>query len=100
MAAKKKLDYIEILISRGVISPEQLAEAEEMSQHADMRLPDALTRLGYATGEEIMRAMAEEHGLDYVKLSDVKVPPPSWSSFPNRLPARTSSCRWPRRTGP
>ncbi len=75
MAAKKKLDYVEILVSRGVISPEQLAEAEEMSQHADMRLPDALTRLGYATGEEIMRAMAEEHGLDYVKLSDVVVPP-------------------------
>jgi len=75
MAAKKKSDYIQILISRGVISPDQLAEAEEMSQHADMRLPDALARLGYATGEEVMRAMAEEHSLDYVKLSDVAVPP-------------------------
>ena len=75
MAAKKKRDFIEILISRGVISPEQLTEAQEMSQHAGMRLPDALARLGYATGEEVMRAMAEEHGLDFVKLSDVKVPP-------------------------
>jgi len=75
MAAKKKLDYLQILITRGIISEEQLAEAEEMSRHADMRLPDALARLGYATGEEVMRAMAEEHGLDYVKLSDVIVPP-------------------------
>jgi len=75
MAAKKKLDYLQILITRGIISAEQLAEAEEMSRHADMRLPDALARLGYATGEEVMRAMAEEHGLDYVKLSDVIVPP-------------------------
>ena len=75
MAAKKKLEYVEILISRGIISSEQLAEAQEMSRHADMRLPDALARLGYATGEEVIRAMAEEHGLDYVKLSDVVVPP-------------------------
>lgn len=75
MAAKKKLDFVQILISRGIISSEQLAEAEEMARHADMRLPDALARLGYATGEEVMRAMAEEHGLDYVKLSDVIVPP-------------------------
>ena len=35
-------------------------------------LPDALTRLGYATGEEVMRAMAEQHGLDYVNLSEIE----------------------------
>ncbi|HUT90925.1 MAG TPA: GspE/PulE family protein [Thermoguttaceae bacterium] len=75
MAAKKKSDYLEILISRGIISSEQLAEAEEMARHSGMRLPDALARLGYATGEEVMRAMAEEHGLDFVKVSDVVVPP-------------------------
>lgn len=75
MAAKNKRDYIEILISRGIISPEQLTEAQEMSEHAGMRLPDALARLGYASGEEVMRAVAEEHGLDFVSLSDVVVPP-------------------------
>ena len=75
MAAKKKRDYIEILISGGVISPDQLTEAEEMVQHTGVRLADALTELGYATGEEVMRAMAEEHGLDYVKLGEVVVPP-------------------------
>ena len=63
MAAKKKTDYLEILISRRIISREQLAEAEEMARHSGMRLPDALARLGYATGEEVMRAMAEEHGV-------------------------------------
>ena len=38
-------------------------------------MPDALIRLGYATGEEVMRAMAEQHGLDYVNLSEVVIPP-------------------------
>ncbi len=75
MAAKKRRDYIEILISRGVISPDQLSEAEDMAQQSGIRLADALARLGYATGEEVMRAMAEEHGLDFVNLSDVVVPP-------------------------
>ncbi len=75
MAARKKRDYIEILISRGVISPDQLSEAEEMAQRQGLKLPEALAELGYATGEEVMRAMAEEHGLDYVKMNDVVVPP-------------------------
>jgi type IV pilus assembly protein PilB len=75
MAAKKKRDFVEILIARGVISPEQLAEAQDMARHSGMRLPDAMARLGYATGEEVMRAMAEEHGLDFIKVGDVRVPP-------------------------
>jgi type IV pilus assembly protein PilB len=75
MAARKKRDYIEILISRGVISPDQLSEAEQMAQQSGIRLADALSRLGYATGEEVMRAMAEEHGLAFVKPSDVVIPP-------------------------
>ncbi|MHC4399649.1 MAG: GspE/PulE family protein [Planctomycetota bacterium] len=75
MAAKKKRTHIEILISQGVISQDQLAEAEQMAQESGTRVADTLAELGYATGEEVMRAIAEEHGLDFVKLSDVVVPP-------------------------
>jgi type IV pilus assembly protein PilB len=75
MAAKKKGDYTEILIRQGIISPEQLAEAVEMAQESGMKLPDALTRLGYASGDEVMRAMAEQHGREYVNLSEVAIPP-------------------------
>src|SRR3989304_8859257 len=73
--AKRKTDYTEILIRQGVISPEQWAEARQMSGASGIRLADALTRLGYATGEDVMRAMAEQHGLDYVNLSEVVIPP-------------------------
>ncbi len=73
--AKRKSDYTEILIRKGIISPEQLAEAQQMSSEAKMKLADALIRLGYATGEDVMRAMAEQYGLDYVNLSDVVIPP-------------------------
>ena len=73
--AKKKSTYTEILIRQGVISPDQLSEAEDMAKQTGIKLPDALVRLGYATGEEVMRAMAEQHGLDYVNLSEVAIPP-------------------------
>ena len=73
--AKRKSDYTEILIRQGLISPEQLAEAQQMSQESGMKLADALTRLGYATAEDVTRAMAEQHGLDYVNLSEVVIPP-------------------------
>jgi len=75
MAVKRKLEYPEILIRRGVISPDQLTEAQQVAGESDIKLPDALIRLGYATSEDVMRAMAEQHGLDYVNLSEVVIPP-------------------------
>ena len=48
-------------------------------------------RLGYATGEEVMRAMAEQHGLDYVNLSEVVIPPRWWNWCPSRSPGKTPS---------
>jgi type IV pilus assembly protein PilB len=75
MAAKKKTTFTDILIRKGVISADQLAEADQMAKQSSMKLADALIRLGYATGEEVMRAMAEQHGLDYVNLAEVVIPP-------------------------
>ncbi|HEY4758945.1 MAG TPA: ATPase, T2SS/T4P/T4SS family [Thermoguttaceae bacterium] len=75
MAAKKKGNYIEILVRKGVIGTDQLAEAKQMVAESGGKLPDALIKLGYATGEDITQALAEQHGLDYVNLSEVDIPP-------------------------
>ncbi|NQU24384.1 MAG: Flp pilus assembly complex ATPase component TadA [Candidatus Nealsonbacteria bacterium] len=75
MAAKKKLDYTEILIRQGLVSPEQLQEALEMADKSGIKLPEALSRLGYVSGEDVMRAMAEQHGRDYINLAEVVIPP-------------------------
>ena len=75
MAAKRKSEYTEILVRQGIVSPDQLAEAKQMAAQSGMSPADALTQLGYATGEEVMRAMAEQHGLDYVNLNEVVIPP-------------------------
>ena len=75
MAAKKRLEWTEILIRQGVVSPEQLAEAVQMADESGMQVVDSLSRLGYASGEDVMRALAEQHNCDYVNLSEVVIPP-------------------------
>ena len=67
--------FTEILIRQKIISADQLAEANQMSRASGAKVGDALVRLGYATAEEVMRAMAQEHGLDFVNLSEVAIPP-------------------------
>ena len=68
-------DFAEILIRQGTISAEQLADAEKMAGESGIRSGDALVRLGYAGADEVMRALAQEHDLDYVNLDEVVIPP-------------------------
>lgn len=73
MAAK--VTFADILIQKKIISRDQLQEAERSGRSSGLKVHDALIRLGYCTGEEVVRAMAKEHGLDYVDLSEVNIPP-------------------------
>ncbi|MGQ9505913.1 MAG: GspE/PulE family protein [Thermogutta sp.] len=75
MAVKRRLDYTDLLVKKGIVSPDQLEEAKQLAAQSGMKLPDALVRLGYATGEDVMQVMAEQHGLEYVDLSRVSIPP-------------------------
>ncbi|OHB74912.1 MAG: pilus assembly protein PilB, partial [Planctomycetes bacterium RBG_16_64_10] len=70
-----KSDFAAILIRQGTISREQLAEAETLAKETGQKLADCLTRLGYATPDDVMRAMAQQHGLEFVDLSDQVIPP-------------------------
>lgn len=73
--ATKMGGFTELLVRQGIISADQLAEADQMARSADMKVGDALVRLGYATSDDVMRAIAQEHGLDFVDLSEVVIPP-------------------------
>ena len=71
----RKESFAEILARQGVVSPEQIAEAEGMAASGNMSVPSALERLGYATGDEISRAIAQEHGMEFINIGDVIIPP-------------------------
>ena len=67
--------FAEILVRQGIISQDQLAEAQQMAKASGVGVPDALSRLGYASSDEVMRALAQEHSLDFVNLNEVVIPP-------------------------
>jgi type IV pilus assembly protein PilB len=72
--AKTGKDFTEILIKRGTISRDQLDEARSMQQSTGVKLQDALVKLGYAAMNDVMEAMAEQFGLEFVNLTDMQIP--------------------------
>ena len=70
----RKGDFTEILLRRRIISQDQLNEARQVSKDQNSNLAECIIKLGYASGEDVMRAVAQEHGRDYVDLTEVTIP--------------------------
>jgi type IV pilus assembly protein PilB len=70
----RKGDFTEILLRKRVISQDQLNEARQVSKDQSTSLSETIIKLGYASGEDVMRAVAQEHGRDYVDLGEVTIP--------------------------
>jgi type IV pilus assembly protein PilB len=68
-------NFADILIRQRIISNDQLTEAKKISKESRKSVAEELIRLGYASGDDVMRAMAQEHGLDFVDLNEVVIPP-------------------------
>src|SRR5438270_379170 len=72
--AKSRTDFTEFLIRKQILSPDQLEEARGLERSAGMKLHDAIVKLGYASNEQVMAAIAEAHGLQFVDLTEVTIP--------------------------
>jgi type IV pilus assembly protein PilB len=70
----RKGDFTEILLRRRIISQDQLNEAKQVSKEQNTSLAECIIKLGYASGEDVMRAVAQEHGRDFVDLTEVTIP--------------------------
>ena len=78
----KTRDWTEILVRRGVIGPDQLKEAQRMDSSA---IEESLIKLGYAGADDIMKAKAEQHGLPFVELREIEIPPSVIELVPESL---------------
>jgi len=67
-------DFTDLLLTRGVISLEQLSEANSVSRKDGKPVGQCLVSLGYASGEEITQALAEFYKFEYVDLSTIRIP--------------------------
>ncbi|MEA2631912.1 MAG: type pilus assembly protein PilB, partial [Chloroflexota bacterium] len=80
--AKQTRDWTDILIKRGVVGPDQLKEAMRMSS---VPIEDALAKLGYADAVDIMKAKAEQHGMPFIELREIEIPPTVVELVPESL---------------
>lgn len=72
--AKARGDFTDILVRKQILSPDQLEEAKGLQQQTGVKIQDALVKLEYATMEQIMTAIAEFHGLQFIDLTEVTIP--------------------------
>lgn len=70
----RKGDFTEILLRKRLVSQDQLHEARQVSKDQHTSLPETIIKLGYASGEDVIKAVAQEHGRDYIDLSEVTIP--------------------------
>ena len=63
-----KNGFAQNLIKAGVISPEQLEDAQKSAKETNVSVRESLVKLGYATAEEVIEAVAATTNLEYVNL--------------------------------
>jgi type IV pilus assembly protein PilB len=66
--------FVNLLIKSGVLSKDQAVDADNLARQQNSTLAAALIKLGYATEEEVMRALAKTHRLPYVDLDSLSIP--------------------------
>ncbi len=72
---KARGEFTDVLIKRGLLSPDQLGEARSLQQQTGAKLQDAIVKLGYCSMDDIMAAIAEHSGLQSVNLTEMTIPP-------------------------
>ena len=65
--------FATLLVSEGIVSAEQLAEAVRIAQSSGKKVQDEVVRLGYGSGERVMRALAKAYRLKFVDLGKTDV---------------------------
>lgn len=81
----KKRNFAAILVKCGILTNEQLEEARTYSEKQHIKLGDALVQLNYVSANNVMRALAEEYGTKFVKLSTVDIPPEVVALVPEHI---------------
>src|SRR5258705_13216740 len=78
-------DLGKFLVGRGIIGPEQLAEAAAIAKNNGGKVHEGLVKQGYATSEQGKQAMADMHGYEFFDLRDVPIPPSGGELVPESV---------------
>ncbi len=65
--------FVAVLIKAGIVSQDQVNDAENLAKQTNVALPQSLIKLGYATEAEVMKAQAKVHRVNYVDLDKISI---------------------------
>ncbi|RMG34259.1 MAG: type II/IV secretion system protein [Planctomycetota bacterium] len=68
-------DLLHKFVEDGLISEEQLAEAEDMARSLGIKPEDALVKLGYIDKAVVSGAQAKQFGYETIDLNAIEIPP-------------------------
>lgn len=74
-----------LLVERGLISREQLDHALAEHKRTGEYLGSSLVRLGFLTIDQLLPVLAEQVGMPYVKLADVRISPQALAKVPPKF---------------
>ncbi|WP_442511210.1 GspE/PulE family protein [Novipirellula sp. SH528] len=66
-------EFTDLLLKKGIISLDQLTEAEGVAQTTKADVGDVLVQMEYATPEEVALALAEFHKIPFVDLREERI---------------------------
>ena len=75
----------EVLLEKGLITPESLAEALSLRKKTGQRLDKVLVQLGCVSEEQILTIMSEQLGIPMVNLAEVEIDVDTLRSLPAKL---------------
>ena len=87
MAMARK-DLGEVLVAKGIITAEQLAQARDVQRSAPGDIGRIIVDLGFAEERPVTEARAETLGLTFVDLSTQKIDPAAANSVPEQVAKR------------
>jgi len=80
-----------VLLERGLIDQRELAEAEQAHRAGGSSLGRVLVDRGVIAEDDLVRALAEQIGMEFVDLSEIDIDPIAASMVPDKITTRYSA---------
>jgi len=84
----RRLPLGSLLVREGLLKPEQLEEALTEKERTGHRLGEIVVERGWAQPHDVARALAEQHGLEFVDLAKVQLEPAAANLLPEKFARR------------
>jgi type IV pilus assembly protein PilB len=89
LRADRRLRLGDMLVRDGLLTPEQLREAlGAKAENRHQRLGEIVVERGWVSGTDLAKALAEQHGLEFIELGQTPIDEAAADLLPERLARR------------